>query len=117
MLAHPERVTTVPALATELGVHRKTLFNWCERAEFLPPAELLAWVRLALVAYHLESTGCTVEKIAIELAYPSDTTLRNTIKRYTGLRASEIRKNGGITRVIDALQHRLRRIRPNLHNT
>jgi AraC-like DNA-binding protein len=107
ILTHPDRVTTIPALASELGVHRKTLFNWCERAAFLPPAELLAWTRLALVAYHLESTGCTVETIALELSYPSDTTLRNTIKRYTGVRASEIRTDGGVARVLASLRRRL----------
>lgn len=112
VLARPDRVTTLPALAGELGVHRKTLFNWCERAAFLPPAELLAWARLALVAYHLESTGCTIETIALELSYPSDTSLRNTIKRYTGVRASEIRSNGGVARVLDALRLRLLRAEP-----
>ena len=29
ILAHPDRVTSIPTLAAELGVHRKTLFNWC----------------------------------------------------------------------------------------
>lgn len=105
-LTKPERVTNIAALASELGVHRKTLFNWCERAGYLPPAELLAWARLALVAYHLESTGCTVETIALDLAYPSDTALRNTIKRYTGMRASEIRVGGGLSAVVDALVRR-----------
>jgi AraC-like DNA-binding protein len=107
ILTHPDRVTSIPTLAAELGVHRKTLFNWCERAGFLPPAELLAWARLALVAYHLESTGCTVETIALELSYPSDTALRNTIKRYTGYRASDIRSHGGVGCVLGALVRRL----------
>ena len=107
ILAHPDRVTSIPTLAAELGVHRKTLFNWCERAAFLPPAELLAWARLALVAYHLESTGCTVETIALELSYPSDTALRNTIKRYTGLRASDVRSSGGVGCVVAALLRRV----------
>ncbi len=116
ILAHPDRVTTIPTLAAELGVHRKTLFNWCERAAFLPPAELLAWARLALVAYHLESTGCTVETIALELSYPSDTTLRNTIKRYTGLRASDIRAHGGVACVLAALARRITTAQVALHN-
>ena len=116
ILTRPDRVTTIPTLAAELGVHRKTLFNWCDRAAFLPPAELLAWARLALVAYHLESTGCTVETIALELSYPSDTTLRNTIKRYTGVRASEIRKNGGVARVLESLRRRLSNGEITLHN-
>lgn len=116
ILAHPDRVTSIPTLASELGVHRKTLFNWCERAHFLPPAELLAWTRLALVAYHLESTGCTIETIALELSYPSDTTLRNTVKRYTGLRAMDIRSGGGVTRVLEALRRRLGNVDLALHN-
>jgi AraC-like DNA-binding protein len=117
ILTHPDRVTTIPTLAAELGVHRKTLFNWCERAAFLPPAELLAWARLALVAYHLESTGCTVETIALELSYPSDTALRNTIKRYTKLRASDIRTSGGLTCVLEAFSRRLAAAHVTLHNT
>ena len=116
ILAHPERVTSIPALSAELGVHRKTLFNWCERSAFLPPAEILAWARLALVAYHLESTACTVETIALELSYPSDTTLRNTIKRYTGLRASDVRSRGGVACVIEALARRLSTAQIALHN-
>lgn len=116
ILTHPDRVTSIPTLASELGVHRKTLFNWCDRAAFLPPAELVAWARLALVAYHLESTGCTVETIALELSYPSDTALRNTIKRYTGLRASDIRTRGGVVCVVEALRRRLSIVRAPLHN-
>src|SRR5262249_34089790 len=116
ILAHPDRVTTIPALASELGVHRKTLFNWCERAAFLPPAELLAWARLALVAHHLESTGCTVETIALEPSYPSDTTLRNTTEGYTGVRASEIGSGGGVGRVIESLRRRLPGGEITLHN-
>jgi len=107
-LAKPETVTTVSELADALGVHRKTLFNRCERADFLPPAELLTWVRLALVAYMLETTGCTVETIANELGFPSDTALRNSMKRYTGQRASEIRTSGGVSRVLRALCERVR---------
>lgn len=116
ILARPDRVTTIPALASELGIHRKTLFNWCERSAFLPPAELVAWARLALVAYHLESTGCTIETIALQLSYPSDTTLRNTVKRYTGLKASEIRSRGGVACVLDALRRRIATAEIGLHN-
>lgn len=115
VLSNPERVTTVPALAAELGVHRKTLFNWCENARFVPPGELIAWARLALVGFHLERTGCTVETIALDLAYPSDTTLRNTIKRYTGRRAQEVRDGGGLDLVIDAFARRIAEQRAALH--
>jgi AraC-like DNA-binding protein len=107
ILAHPDEVTSIRGLADALGVHRKTVFNRCDRTGFLSPTELLGWCRLALVAYHLENTGCTVETIALELAYPSSNALRNTIKRYTGLRAGDIRQDGAVSTVIRALARRL----------
>jgi AraC-like DNA-binding protein len=106
-LAAPDVVTNLPTLAAVLHVHRKTLFNRCERADFLAPAELVAWVRLALVAYLLATTGCSIETIAMELAYPSDTSLRNAMKRYTGFRGGEIRERGGVDAVVRALRKRL----------
>jgi AraC-like DNA-binding protein len=106
-LAHPETITTVTALADAMGVRRRTLFNWCVRSTFLSPEELLVWARLALVGDYLETTGCTVEAIALELSFPSDTALRNAIKRYTGRRATELRQAGGLSAVLDALAHRL----------
>lgn len=107
-LARPDAIRSMPELASAIGVHRKTLFNHCRRVEFLAPAELIAWARLAMVAYLLETTPCTVERIALELGYASDTALRNTIKRYTGQRAGEIRSAGGVERVIQALEDRVR---------
>lgn len=108
-LTRPAVVTDVSALAQALGVHRKTIFNRCARAGSLGPQELLTWIRLALVAYLLESTGCTVEEISLQLAYPSATALRNTIKRHVGLRATEIRSHGGLQLV-------LRRLRARIHS-
>jgi hypothetical protein len=43
----------------------------------------------------------------MELSYPSDTSLRNAMKRYTGQRASEIRERGGVETVVRALRRRL----------
>ena len=57
----------------------------------------------------LETTGCTIERIGIELGYASDTALRNTIKRYTGQRAGQIRDAGGVDTVDSALEARSRR--------
>jgi len=107
-VSRPQQITDVLSLAAALGVHRKTLFNMCTRHHFVPPAELLAWARLVLVGYLLETTGCTIETIANELSYPSPTALRNAMKRYTGYTASDIRANGGSSAVIAALERRLR---------
>jgi AraC-like DNA-binding protein len=106
-LTRPLVVIDVRSLADAIGVHRKTVFNRCAHAEFLNPVELLTWTRLALVAYLLEVTGITVEKISIETGYPSPTALRNMMKRYTGLRPTEIRAGGGLQVVVDRLRVRL----------
>jgi AraC-like DNA-binding protein len=106
-LARPHDVTNVRRLAATLGLHRKTLFNRCSDAAFLSPAALVVWTRLALVAYLLETTRSTVETIAMDLAFPSPTALRNSVKRYTGLRATEIRHNGGLAHVVGRLSARL----------
>jgi AraC-like DNA-binding protein len=114
-LARPSLVTTVEHLAAALGVHRKTLYNLCVGAGAPPPAELVTWCRLSLVAYVLSQTGRTVESLANEFEFASPTALRNVIKRYSGLRASDIRASGGVECVIRALRARVAKLRPQLH--
>ena len=115
-LARPDAITDVTLLAAALGVHRKTLFNMCRRAGFLGPAELLAWVRLSLVAYMLETTGRTIDRIAIELSYPSPTALRNTFRRHVGRPPSEVRSTDGTKAVLEAFRRRVAaRKRSGLH--
>jgi len=106
-LSKPEQITTVGTLASSLGVVRGTIFNRCVRAWPISPEEMLTWTRLALVAYFLETTGCTVETIANRLSYASPNALRNTIKRYCGLRATEVREAGGLKCVVRALRVRI----------
>jgi AraC-like DNA-binding protein len=114
ILARPDEIITIDGLAEALGIRRRTLFLRCTRDAFLPAGELLIWVRLALVAHLLETTGCTVEAIARQLRYPSDTALRNTIKRHTGRRAHDLRGGHGLDCVLSALGERIRRARNGL---
>ena len=100
--AHPE-VQRVADVADALGYNRKTLVNHCAQAVAPPPQELLAWCRLSVVAELLSTTPRTIESIALQLDFPSDTALRNMMKRYTGLRASDVRTRGGMRCVMDAL--------------
>lgn len=102
-LRYPHRAHTVSEVATALGVNRKTLTNYSARAGTLAPAELLAWCRLMLAAHFLATSARTVEAIAIQLDLPSDTALRNMMKRYTGLRAQEVRARGGLPFVLERL--------------
>jgi transcriptional regulator GlxA family with amidase domain len=77
--------------------------NHLRAAAAPPPQELLAWCRLSVVAELLSTTPRTIESIALQLDFPSDTALRNMMKRYTGLRATDVRTRGGIRCVMDAL--------------
>jgi AraC-like DNA-binding protein len=106
IVSNPSDITSLPELTRHLRVHRRTLFNWCKRAGSLPPAELLAWCRLALVGHHLVNSGCTVETISVDMGFPSDNALRNTLKRYTGLTATGIKRAGGAEAVVAALRRR-----------
>ncbi|MEP6619717.1 MAG: helix-turn-helix domain-containing protein [bacterium] len=104
----PRRALSVSVVAAALGIHRKTLFKYAAADNAPSPGELLAWCRLCLVAEQLELFPFrTVEAIANDLDFASSTALRNMIKRYTGMRAIEIRQNGGMTCVVDALSRSL----------
>ena len=107
VLGDPCGVDSVDALATSAGVHRKTLYNWCRITRFFGPGDLLLWCRLALVAHYLGTTRCTVEVIARDLGYPSDTALRNTLKRNVGLTATELRDRGGLEPFLKILKQRV----------
>jgi AraC-like DNA-binding protein len=110
-LSYPEQVLSVSAVAKMLGEHRKTVFNHCIEQGLPPPSELLVWCRLLLAAHLLASTTRTIESVALELEFPSDTSLRNMMKRHTGLTASEARDRGGMACVLDALKSRLAQTR------
>jgi AraC-like DNA-binding protein len=107
---HPEEGRTVTGLARMLGVHRKTLLNQCTREGGPSPGELIGWCRLMLAAHLLAATGQTVEWVALELDYPSATSLRNAMKRYTGLRASDVVKRGGLAAVVRSFKRRQREL-------
>ncbi len=100
-LTFRRRAITVAGAAAALGVHRKTLVNLCARSKLPPPAILVGWCRLFLVAALLERKSYTVERIAHELDYPSSTALRNAIRRYAGVTATEVRNRGGLQFVLD----------------
>lgn len=99
-----QRVTQV---AHALGYNRKTLVNHCAEVGFVRPHELLAWCRLAVAAELMVCSFRTIESIAIQLEFSSDTGLRNMMKRYTGLKASEVRERGGARCVVAALQRKM----------
>ena len=89
-------------LAVALGMNVKTLVKHCRTNGLPAPGALLNWVRLMVVAYLLQAEGRALEQVAGALGLESASPLRNLIKRYTGLRALEVRGQGGLPVVIDA---------------
>jgi transcriptional regulator GlxA family with amidase domain len=68
---------------------------------------MIQWCRLLIAARMLEDPGRAVEHVALLLDFPSGASLRNMLKRYTGLRPLEIRENGGMRCVLHILRQTL----------
>ena len=90
-LTNPEQAHSVDEVARALGVNRKTLVNHCRAAGYPPPGAVVAWCLILLTTGLLATPGVTVERIAIQLNFPSATALRNMFKRYIGLRPGDLR--------------------------
>ena len=90
-LTNPEEAHAVEEVAWALGVNRKTLVNHCRAEGFPPPSRILGWCLLLLSAALLATPGVTVEEIASQLNFPSSSSMRNMLKRYTGLRPAALR--------------------------
>jgi AraC-like DNA-binding protein len=97
---------SVDHVARALALNRKTLANHCRAAGFPPPGAVIAWCLILLTTALLASPGITVERVAMQLDFPSATALRNMLKRYTGLRPADLRNATALgtlcTRFLDA---------------
>jgi AraC-like DNA-binding protein len=100
-MEHARSAPTVAEIASELGVHRKTLVNWMMQAHLPTPSAVTAWCRILLAARRLDEPGRSVEHVALDLGFGSASELRNMLRRYTGLRPGEIRERGGFNFVLE----------------
>lgn len=106
-LENGRRALTVEDVADALAVHRKTLVHRLASARLPPPSAIISWCRLLIAARLMEDPGRSVEQVALILDFPSGTSLRNMMKRYTGLTPGEVRENGGARCVLHALKRAL----------
>jgi AraC-like DNA-binding protein len=106
-LEHARQAVTVADAAAALGVHRKTLVDRLATAGLPTPSAMMAWCRLTLAAQMLEDPARSVEQIALLLDFSSAASLRNMLKRYTGLSPREVRENGGLRCVLHAFRQTL----------
>ena len=94
-VSFPRESHEMESVALALGVHRKTLVNWCRRAGVPPPSTLVTWVRLLLAVEILQTPGHTVERVAHALEFASGSAFRNLCQRYFGRRPADLRSPGG----------------------
>jgi AraC-like DNA-binding protein len=106
-LEHARRDITVEEVASAMGVHRKTLVDRLNAARLPSPRAMIGWCRLLIAARLLDDPGRTIEQVALKLDFPSGAALRNMFKRYTGLRTTEVRQNGGARCVIHVFKREL----------
>jgi AraC-like DNA-binding protein len=108
----PRESHEIENVALALGVHRKTLVNWCQRAHAPPPSALVTWVRLLLAVEILQSPGHTIERVAHSLEFPSGSAFRNLCRRYFGARPAELRTSVGRDAAYRAFTRSLAKLRP-----
>lgn len=106
-LENGRRGLTVAQVATAMGVHRKTLVDRLSAAGFPSPSAVISWCRLMVAARLLEDPGRSIEQVALVLDFPSGTSMRNMVKRYTGLRPAEVRENGGMRCILHAFKREI----------
>ena len=106
-LEHARQAVSVADAAAALGVHRKTLVDRLATAGLPTPSAMIAWCRLTLASQMLEDPARSVEQIALLLDFSSAASLRNMLKRYTGLSPREVRENGGLRCVLHAFRQSL----------
>lgn len=106
-LEHARRDFTVEEVAAAMGVHRKTLVDRLKAARLPSPRAMIGWCRLLVAARLLDDPGRTVEQVALKLDFPSGAALRNMFKRYTGLKTTEVRENGGVRCMLHAFKREL----------
>lgn len=99
-LERAEKGVSVQKVAAAMQLHRRTLVNRLAAAGMPAPSSTISWCRLLVAARLLEDPGRAVEQVALALGFSSGAALRNMLRRYTGLRPSELRAQGGLQCVV-----------------
>jgi len=99
---------TVGDVATALQVHRRTLAHRMASAGLPAPSTMICWCRLLVAARLLEDPGRAVEQVALTLGFSSGAAFRNMLRRYTGLRPTELRFEGGLHCVVQQFKKGMR---------
>jgi len=101
-LRYPEHTHRVSGVAAALGVHRRTLVNACARAALPSPMSVTGWCRMMLAGGLFGYGANSVKEVALAVDLNSATSLRNMLRRYTGLRPNDLQRGRALRQVVDA---------------
>jgi AraC-like DNA-binding protein len=103
----------IPEIASALGVHRRTVPRWFQRADLPPPQRLFAWLRLLLAADLLDDPGRSVESVARGCGYAGAPSLKTALRNLMKTTPRALREQGAFLTVakafaVDLFEHRER---------
>lgn len=98
LLLSADGTRTVPELARAALCSPRTLRRTLRGAGLPSPEELLAWRRL-LHAGRLLDDGRSADSVALAMDFSTGSALRKSLKRHTGLRPGDLRRQGGFSAV------------------
>lgn len=103
-----ERPLTVAMLADLEGVERTTLNRRLKLRYKTSVSSVIAFSRLLAFQVYRESGCVSINRAAVDLDFPSATSLRNLAKRYLGVTLEQVSRNGGSTFVASTLREYLK---------
>ncbi len=95
------RGSTVGEIAAAVGLERRTLERRLGEVGLPPPGRLIMWCRFLHAARLLEDPARSVENVAFALGFGSASALSTAFKRYTDLRATELRASAPVRTLAD----------------
>lgn len=102
LLERSGRGLTVEELASRhYGSSPRTLRRHFRQAGLPSPSRLIAWCRLFCAVHLLSDPARTTRNVAETLHFSSASALCKAIKRYTGLRPSEVLERGGVSYLLE----------------
>jgi methylphosphotriester-DNA--protein-cysteine methyltransferase len=106
-IEYGEHPLTVAMLAHLEGVERTTLNRRLKLRYKASVGSIIAFARLLAVQVYRESGRVSINRAAVDLDFPSATSLRNLAKRYLGVTLEHVSRNGGAAFVARTLREYL----------
>jgi len=103
----PQAFRTVHQLAAIAGRRRGMLDRWMARSGLAPTKVLILVARVAWTYHYLRAPGSRLKSLALRLGYPDTVPLGRHVRRITGLKVSQLRREISADALFEILVQRL----------